>query len=60
MVRNAGTATVKRDKVNPKTINSHESYLRSRIANPEDSKINEMIEDLKKKIKAEKMKLLID
>jgi hypothetical protein len=54
MVKNAGTASIKRETVNPRTVNTHESMLRCRITNPENSQLPNLIKLLKEKIMKEK------
>jgi hypothetical protein len=60
MVKNAGSAAIKRDEKNPQTINSHESALRSRIVNPEDPRMDEHLQKVKDIVKSEKLKLEIN
>ena len=57
MVKNAGSASLKREKINPRTINSHESVLRTRVANPESTSMNDQINKLKEIWAKEKQKL---
>jgi hypothetical protein len=60
MVKNAGSAAIKRDEKNPQTINSHESALRSRIVNPEDPRMDDHLKKVKDLVKSEKLKLEIN
>ena len=57
MVKNAGSAAIKREQKNPQTILSHESALRCRVSKSEKPRLREHLEKLKKIIKEEKSKL---
>ncbi|CAI2385774.1 unnamed protein product [Moneuplotes crassus] len=57
MINNVGSTAIKREQKNPPTINSHCSSLRSRIMNPEESKMREHLEKIKRILIKEKSKL---
>ena len=57
MIKNAGSAALKRERKNPQTLHSHESALRSRIINPDQPRIKEHLNKLKLTLKEEKEKL---